>query len=339
MPQPNDLPPWAVGSYPNTGTSSWRNTARRVATDITTFAATGLTPNLRTRAQSFNEWLARVQEWIEWGRTEMGIGLFGDGSDGTVSDSANRTLARVHYYEDWTIDSGAIVTTAGYPVFVRGTLTIDGATLRWAGAAGASSAAGGAGGVAGVTTVLSGGAAGGAGTNTNGNPGGASAVAITTGTGGIGGTGASGSPGAAGTSTLAVGDTRSLHASLYGRDAAAALFTAGAGGGAGAGVAILAVGAGGGAGGPTVLVVARQIVLLNSGLITAPGGNGGAGNAANPAGGGGGGQGGIVRVVCRELDDAGGTITAPGGTGGIAGGGGGGAGANGQAGAVVISEA
>ena len=51
--------------------------------------------------------------------------LFGDGSDGDVTISGSTTLTRDMYYNDLTIESTGTLTTAGFRVFVKGTLQID----------------------------------------------------------------------------------------------------------------------------------------------------------------------------------------------------------------------
>lgn len=48
---------------------------------------------------------------------------FGDGSDGDVVIAATTTLTRDMYYNNLTINTGVAVQTAGYAVYVKGTLT------------------------------------------------------------------------------------------------------------------------------------------------------------------------------------------------------------------------
>ena len=61
-------------------------------------------------------------------------GLFGDASDGDVTISGNTTLTRDMYYNNLTINTGVVLTTAGYRVFVKDTLTTNGTgAIRWNG--------------------------------------------------------------------------------------------------------------------------------------------------------------------------------------------------------------
>lgn len=340
MPLPNDLPPWAVGNYA-AGPSTWAATARRVVTGITAFAAAGLEPDSPTFAQSFNEWLGRLPEWVQYFRTEQGLGFYGDGNDGSATISVNTSLTRTMYYTDLTVDSAAVLTTASYPIFCTGTLTVTGAgsAIAWNGNAGQPSdgvGTGGAGGVGLTGVVMAGSSAGGAGGNTGvgGSAGAASGRTAVAGTGGTGGAGGT-SGGAGATGTLIVGDYRSVPAAVRGqafRASGALSILGGAGGGGGGGD--VDGGGGGGGGGGIVLIVARQIVLASGGAIQALGGNGGDAIAGTAdGGGGGGGMGGAVFLISREADESGGSVSAAGGTGGASGTGG--AGTAGSTGAVI----
>ena len=51
---------------------------------------------------------------------------FGDGDDGVVTIAANTNLARDMFYDSLTVDSGKILSTKGYRIFVKGTLTNNG---------------------------------------------------------------------------------------------------------------------------------------------------------------------------------------------------------------------
>lgn len=62
---------------------------------------------------------------------------FGNGIDGTVTISGNTTLTSDMYYDDLTINNAIVLTTAGYRVFVKGTLTNNG-TIRFNGNNGAN---------------------------------------------------------------------------------------------------------------------------------------------------------------------------------------------------------
>lgn len=330
MAEPLELPPWAVGSYPGVAPPSWDGTARRVATGLAGFAADGLIPNAKTDAQSFNEWLARVQEWIVYAAATYGDAIFGDGSDGNLlvdSGTGDTNLTETGFYEDVTIDDGAFLHTDGYLLFVNGTLTITDGWVQWNGNPGDAGSVGGAAGAAHTATILAGGRAGGAGgNNANGMAGSSSATSLASasGRGGTGGNGGGVTLGAAGGSNArSIGDTRSVQAATTGHVLANGTHTAitggaGGGGGGGGGAAGL-FGGGGGGGGGVVIVIARNVVIVTGG-IRANGGAGGAGEnggASAGGGGGGGGQGGVIYLVTRNLTNAG-TIEAAGGAAGAA---------------------
>lgn len=249
---------------------------------------------------------------------------FGDGSDGAVTISANTTLTRDMFYSSLTINSGITLNTAGYKVFVSGTLLNNGTISN----------AGGAGTAASGTTAGTGGSAAPSGTlgaSTSGTNGGASgggtaattsAVAFSMGsTGGTSGAGGGATNGvAAGIATYTPMRTAS-QAMLYGLNLIGG-GTGAAGGGGGATAAGATPGAGGGGGGGGGAIVIWSSTLTNNGTITAAGGNGGAGgngisNGGNGGGGGGGGGGGFVFIIHGAITL--GTITAAGGTGGTGG--------------------
>ena len=52
--------------------------------------------------------------------------LFGDASDGNVTISGATTLTRDMYYNNLTVNTGQILSTGGYRIFVKGTLTLTG---------------------------------------------------------------------------------------------------------------------------------------------------------------------------------------------------------------------
>lgn len=264
--------------------------------------------------------------------------LFGDGSDGNVTIAGTVTLTRPMYYDNLTIPAGANkLITAGWPVFVKNTLTLSGAPADAITVSGGAGGAGtnGSGGTAGVpaNTSSSGAALGG---------GGAGAAAPNSGTGnnatgirgngGNGGSGGeSGSPNAGGT-----GGTRTLAAMSFRRVATelicgAALLHGGQGGGSGGSANTLASGGGGGAGGAVLFLAAAKIVTNGStaaGCISSKGGNGGAGfdatgTANSGGGGGGGGGGGWIYAYWQERSGAAvaNAFNAAGGAGGAGGGG------------------
>lgn len=297
------------------------------------------------------------------------IQSFGDGSDGNVTLSAGTTtLTRSMYYNNLTLTGSAKIVTAGFRVFIKGTLDLSaagvgainwngnsgvGATTQVGGAAGAAlvasavggSAAGSAGatGVAGVGAVS---AAPGAATPSNGGAGGASGV------GGTGTSGAGGASGAGGTSTVPA--TIRYFAAEFNRGAS--LIVGGAGGDGGASGAgdggNLGRGGGGGGGGAGILIILANTITKSgatpAGAISAIGGVGGNGataalGAVGGGGGGGGAGGGWIYLAYNSL--AGPVVTdllvASGGDGGVGGngfltGGGGGGGSGGNGGKINI---
>ncbi len=104
------------------------------------------------------------QAVVTYVATQLGNGgmeYFGDGSDGslTVSSAITTTLTRDTYYNNVTISNNAIINTAGYRLFVKGTLTINSsANIQYNGSngtAGGSGASGGTGG-AGASALAAG---------------------------------------------------------------------------------------------------------------------------------------------------------------------------------------
>lgn len=282
------------------------------------------------------------------GALVSGGGLTGDGSDGDVTLGAgDTTITRDMFYDNLTIPSGSTLLPDGYRVFVRNTLTIDGAILR-DGAAGASTANPAIGGatVSASGRPLGGIAGGGDGASGAGTAGTAvspSAPGYTS-SGGAGGAGTN-AAGAGGTSTVAAapgsGGLRMAVWAIMGRaSGTSSQITGGPGGGGGGGTfgggGVGAIGGGGGAGGGYVTVAAGRIT--GSGSITANGGAGGNGHTdggGTTAAGGGGGGGGGVLVVFSGNGVFPPTVTANGGAAGTAFSGGG-AGNAGPAGQVML---
>jgi hypothetical protein len=260
-------------------------------------------------------------------------GSFGDGNDGDVTISADTDLTRNMNYNDLTINSTKTLSTKGFVVNVKGTLTNNGTISAKGGdgaAGGTGVGAGGAGGASpysGDTTPLT--------TPTDGGTGG--------GTSAVGASNQSTST--ASDSILAVtGALKELRAGGGGNgggahgvsDGAVRAATApncgakGGNGGAatGSGAGTSRRGGGGGSGGGVVLIYAETI--NNAGTITAAGGAGGNGvTSTDASGNGGGGGGGAVILYYRSTTGSGvGTLTAVGGSAGT-GGNGGTAGSNG----------
>ena len=220
----------------------------------------------------------------------VGLGIFGDGSDGDVTISADTTLTRDMYFNKLDVPAGVHLDTGGFRVFCKTKCTIDG-TIRNNG--GNASGSGGHGAPSGT---VGGGANGGE----DGQPG----TSIADAAGGNGG--GNGPPG---------GTAIPPAANHGGVDALRALPYAVTGTLAGTGGATLINGGAGGSGGPPstdgggggggVVIVAAK-AFSGTGQIQANGGLGGLG---------GGGGGGVVVTVSRgNLGRI--VVTADGGAGG-----------------------
>lgn len=197
--------------------------------------------------------------------------IFGDGSDGDVTISADTTLSRDMYYNNLTIDSGVTLNPNGYIICVKDTLTINGTIARNGNNGGCPS-----GGAALATNTIGGSGAGG-------NGGALSSSGCSGQNGYYGGAGGKGQDetyhagGAGGSSPMcSIGNPVILLPTNVG----------GAGGGGGGG-GTSRQGAGGGSGGGVICIYAKNIVF--NGTIEAKGGNGGIPNGCGHAGGGGGG--------------------------------------------------
>lgn len=288
-----------------------------------------------------------------------------DGSDGDVTiSSGTTTLTRDMYYQNLTVNGTGILETAGYRVFVQGTLTVDntsGAVIRHNGGAGgnASGSGGGTAGAAAAAGYYPASIAGKSGPNgsssgsTAGTAGENETLCLKNSSGAAGGAGAGsgGAGGAGGTvsSQSAEQVRHSLIAVHFWYNASGTITTPavlpGSGsGGTGVGAGLTAGGGGGSGGnGGYVGIFAAEMDLTGTGCIQANGGNGGSGgngsgNVSNGSSGGGGagGQGGIVILVYGAKTGSG-TATASGGTGGAGGTGAGTgvAGSNGVDGLVI----
>lgn len=271
--------------------------------------------------------------------------VFGDGTDGDVTiASGTTTLTSDMYYNNLTISSGAILETAGYRIFVKGTLTNAGTIRRNGnnggnGGNGANPTGGGSAGTG--ATALSNGTIYGSVAGSNGGTGGGTGSQGNAGTdgvdetesigvngvrGGHGGGNTLDAYGAAGTITETIQPVRNSVFALLMREFSSdntvkyIKGSAGSGGGEGG---FNYGGGGGGSGTPggIILLVAKKIV--NSGTIQTNGGNGGnGGNALSSSGfgggGGGGGSGGVLFIIYQKLTNTG-TIQSAGGSGGDAG--------------------
>ncbi len=290
--------------------------------------------------------------------TKLGIEsyFFGDGSDGAYPNSGTTTLTRDAYYSSMTVSGASVLVTAGYRVFVSGTLDITGASANQIIGQTAATTVGGAGNVSGAAGAAStsfatgtsggpmiatagsapGGRIGGTGTTTTGSNG----TAVTAFQGGGGSSGSSGA-GGAGTAGATAGGTLATGLApsplKIPRKATVELTQgvallgggqggAGAGGGGGDGTAG-AGGGGGGTGGAVVAIFAKTLTCSGaaSGSISVIGGAGGAGGTAtggNRGGGGGGsaGGGGVVYILYEtKTGSAANAINISGGNGGAGG--------------------
>lgn len=256
------------------------------------------------------------------------LAVFGDGSDGDVTLATNTTLTRDMYYNNLTINSGVTLSTGGYRIFVKNTLTNNG-TIDCSGAPGTDSTGGSAaGGNGGASGSLAGGGRGGDGSNgANGNPGVDGNVG---GAGGSSGVVTGYTAGAGGSASLPAssGGWRYLVRAIEMQDLGTA-FKGGAGGGGGPAAAGSAGGGGGGGGG---VVVISAAILVNNGAIKSEGGKGGNGRSGADSAGGGGGGGGVISLIYRSKSGTG-TISVAGGAKGLLGGG---SGTDGVAGAAGI---
>lgn len=263
--------------------------------------------------------------------------FFGDGSDGDVTIAAGTTtLTRTMYYNNLTIDSGAILASAGFPIHVKGILTFTDSTsvISRIGNPGADATPTASGAAAATLTggiFVQPGVNAGAGGSP---PSGASGNVLSTyqgctATGGAGGRGnfhAGGSGSTIG-STLAAtsGDMRTAQYAINSRTSLNTAFSAISGAGGGGGAAQFSnqsYGGGGGGGGGWQVVCAKSIVHTSgTGKMTAAGGGGGSGNVhatgVDVGGGGGGGGGGGVNVLVYNSGTLP-TIVVQGGIGGAA---------------------
>lgn len=221
--------------------------------------------------------------------------------EGTVTIASNQNLSGIHFYTDFTLNSGVTITVpAGKRrlfIVASGTIRINGTiTAAGAGAAGSVAAIGRHG------TDQPGGGGGPAGF-----AGGDAVLGPYT----IQSGGAAGSPGAAG-------------AQITGSDSAVMFaYTMALGGAAGGGSA----GFSGGNGGGSIVLIAPTIVLGGTAtLVTSGSQGGGDGSGSAPGGGGGAGN---INVLTQSYTDNGCTFTQTGGASGPTSGFGGGAGAAG----------
>jgi len=252
------------------------------------------------------------------------MNLFGDGSDGDVVISSNTTLTSDKYYNNLTVNSTFTLNTAGYRVFVKGTL-INNGTIACNGG-NASNSTGGVAGGGGSTASGGAGGAGGSNAPTFGGGGGggggvlwisANIISVQGTMQAIGGNGANG---------VISGGTNVAVNGSNGGSVTKTMIQSGSGGAAG----VIGGGGGGTAGSAGTIssstmnqrTLAAMLPFIDLLSATALGGGaGGAGGAstvnggAQAASGGGGGQGGNIFLLYHTIITTG-TTTVTGGTGG-----------------------
>ena len=258
--------------------------------------------------------------------------IYGDGSDGDVTISANTTLTRDMYYNNLTVNSGITLSSGGYRIFVKNTLTNNG-TIKNNGTNGVNGQPGaGTGGAGGSTGSLKGGTVGGNSLESAYGGGGGGGAGITfiaariivnTGTvsanGGNGGNGSANSQtgysnyGQAGTSL----DPGLGAAGAKGGDSRSSGGLTGASGGT---LTAPTAAKGGFRTYPSCMLL-REIESTTQTIGGGTGGGAGAQEISYGNGGGGGGGGGLVMILYTKLTDTG-SITATAGTGGTGGNGG-----------------
>ena len=241
-----------------------------------------------------------INQALYGGATDGNLTLDGTSTVTGMSRSGTTyTLSRDIYAGNLTINSSVTLKAAGYRIFVRDTLTLNG-TISNDGTNASGTSAGGAtpsgtlgpGGLGGTAGAV--GAAGSAGSN------------LTNAFGGVGGIGGSnsgatlagGAGGSPGFPTAATGGAEQFQS---GRDMTTLRINGGTpsqvqgggGGGGGAGNASFQ-GGGGGGGAGVILITAR--LLVGSGTVSVKGGAGGAPGGAG-AGSGAGGGGGVIDLV------------------------------------------
>ena len=249
------------------------------------------------------------------GATGIGLdGIFGLGGDGvcaltgTTNNDFSSRLGTTYYLEQdvycssLTLSPGVTLNTAGYRVFVQGTLTLDsGSAIENDGHAGTASLGGAA---LDAESLGASGAGGGTG------PSYTLGTCPTPDLGGVGGFNAIGSGGV----TLGVGPSlsaggyevlESTPTAITDRDLDGNVIAGGCGGTG-------AAGGGGGGGGGVVVIVARVVTVSGDATISANGGDGYAASATDAGGGGGGGL--VIVVSTTTAAPAGLTVETNGGT-------------------------
>lgn len=255
--------------------------------------------------------------------------IFGDGSDGNVTISADTSLSADAFYNNLTVDTGKVLNANGYRVFVKGTLTLSGTgKIKNSGSNGGNG--GNAGNGANPGSAGTAGAVASSGSLPTSSASGAGAV-------GVNGGGANGNNGTNGTAVSKALGSAGVAGGSGGANTSGASYSGGGGGGGGAKSSS-----------PFNTIrnlMAAYFLMDNQASPTTmniSGGTGGGGSGASGAdgsgtggasggGGGGGGSAGIVAVFARKIAGAG-TFEAIGGNGGNGGDGGPSGGGTSQAG-------
>lgn len=233
---------------------------------------------------------------IDAGECYKGPTSCGSGStrshEGTVTVASNGNYSGIHYYTDFTLNSGVTMTVpAGkrkLAIIASGTITING-TITASGAGGSGGTSGGGsgnGGDGGAGTDQAGGGGGGNGGANNGGSGGA-----------VLRHGVTVQAGGAGSINSGSAATQLTGSDLHGLLSHALDALGGAGGGGSYDTA-------GGAGGGSIVLIAPTVVLANTATLNTSGVA--ANSAAYGAGGGGGGN---VYIFTRSYTDNGATFT------------------------------
>ena len=298
------------------------------------FAATAAFKGILTHANTADRTYTfpNASYVIDAGECYKGPSSIGSGStrthEGTVTVSGSGNYSGVHYYTDFTLNSGVTMTipagSGRLIIIATGTITING-TITGAGG-GFNAAPGTATNSAGNVGTSQPGGGGGGHTVGVGYAGGAvvdNGITVKAG-GAAGGSGGGASAGGAGSQrTSGEGFVLLSHiGGFYGGATGGTGYSNGSGGA-------------GGRGGADIVLIAPTIVLAATATINTSGSNGANGGGLDDSGGGGGGAGNVL-IAARSYTDNGATFTLTGGSGGASGGGGGYAGGAGATGVKQI---
>ncbi len=309
------------------------------ASGAATRLAGNTTATLKVLTQTGNGSASAAPVWQSLAGTANYGGLFGDGSDGPVTLDGTATVSwaskagsvytmtRDCFVTNLTVNSGVTLNAGPYRVFCLASGTVTNAGTIQANGASAASSSAPSGGTSGILQY---GTAGGAGSTTNGSSSTAAGTQFGTGNSGGGGTGSGGTAGSghnANASTASMHRNPALVLTGCGSWSGSAKSVSGASGGGGGGGDGTNAGGAAGSGAGIVAILAGAVV--NTGSITAIGGNGFTPVTGNCGGGGGG----LILIYTLTAWTAG-TTSVAGGTQG-SGAGTGAAGTAGSAGTVL----